>query len=210
MAKVKSPLMSEAASGALAGIEYRTTPYGAVVGRRSIATPTRSAAATFHTLQLKRAKPRWDTLPAKVKAAWARHSKARLPAFSDFQCAQGRAGLAGVYIGFDDPNQVVSRRILNPYIDNIIPASRSFRVRWTCTGTGTNRVFVYTANSWRQLTNPPDRAFRWRGWAFTSALSVTLADNPFAPHVWVRVECLHRYGWQTLQRYYIRLCHPWG
>jgi len=91
MAKVTNPLMSQQASGALGGIEYRTTRYGAVVGRRSIATPVRSAAATFHTYQLKRARPRWNTLPAQVQAAWARHARHRLPPFSDFQCAQGRA-----------------------------------------------------------------------------------------------------------------------
>lgn len=72
MARVKNPLNSAEASGLVGGLEYRTTRNGAVVGRRSIATPVLNARTSAIHYRLARAHQLWTALSDKNKASWQR------------------------------------------------------------------------------------------------------------------------------------------
>jgi hypothetical protein len=70
MAKVKNPLFSEAASGALGGLQYSGNGYGNIVSRRSITPHLMTPLQTEARSRLKFAQSAWVALTDIEKAAW--------------------------------------------------------------------------------------------------------------------------------------------
>lgn len=70
MVKLKDPLMSAEAHGALGGIEYRQGIYGPMCGRRSIASAQSSPAQLAHRARLISAHRAWEALSNRDRAAW--------------------------------------------------------------------------------------------------------------------------------------------
>jgi hypothetical protein len=78
MARVKNPLLSQEAHGALAGIEYRTSTYGNIVGRRSITPARQTVRQLAHRALFTRASTAWRNLPTTTKQQWNKLAEAPL------------------------------------------------------------------------------------------------------------------------------------
>jgi len=70
MARVKAPLLSEEAHGALGGIEYRTGHYGNMVGRRSISSRQQTQQQLIVRSRLKHAQAAYQAHSADVKTGF--------------------------------------------------------------------------------------------------------------------------------------------
>lgn len=70
MARAKFPLLSEAATGSIGGIEFKANQYGHLVGRRSI-SPNRSTPAQLtHRAKFARAIRWWQSLSEADQVQW--------------------------------------------------------------------------------------------------------------------------------------------
>jgi len=68
--KVKMPMLSAEARGAISGVEFRQGIYGPMVGLKSLATPQNTPMGLLRRSQMSRAHRAYEALSEQDKAAW--------------------------------------------------------------------------------------------------------------------------------------------
>lgn len=210
MAKVKNPLMSQEAHGAVGGLEFRLTRSGSIVGDRSLATPTRTSRATSYAAHLGKARAAWTLVSPLNKKRWASVAPPGMSAFNFFQLAYARSSRLTLLITAESPVLVRPARISNFAISEWIPSSRILRATWAHSAGANNWVYIYFHGSYRPLTSPPMRGFRFLTGTNTTVTALLCPVQPRYLDVWIRVDTLHRTNFTLLQRQYVHLEHPFA
>lgn len=201
MARVKNPLFSEEAHGALDGIEFRTSRYGNIVGRRSM-TPRRSTAGQQLVRQyLAWANHSWDQIEPLGFRYWYPITDARKAWWTE-RTPQGttpRAFFCGRWARmrqcFYDLEEHPTE-IWTPTTFTIDQIGWFYYPPWTIYA-----LFSYVSGSECQVrmriqpTNPssksPDpRKWRWAGSSFASGLYIEAQHYAPMPCYWVSIDAL--------------------
>jgi len=183
MAKVKNPLFSEEAHGALGGIEFRQNRYGAVVGRKSIAAYHSTQKQLHHRSLLKAAHNAYAALTPQIKAAW---DLIATPPITGRNLFIGRClRILNAYPTFtgDPAAQAITLFSIDPDFYDFIPHFRSFRVQFYFqTPLPQTGILFYYAPQNSQKPPPHNAKFRYV--SSTAPIGYTIVRLPLWP-TWI-------------------------
>jgi hypothetical protein len=193
MPKVKNPLFSEEAHGALGGIEFRHNRYGNVVGRKSLAAYHSTPLQTITRSRLRSANAAFDALPPSTKHAWDLISP---------RPSTGRNLFIGRYLraSLIEPVTVpvplaidITRLDFTPTLAAFIRPALRFLVSFPVQLPPPDTLIFYYYSTMPAPRPPPHRAkFTWS--AYSSGNAPNWMVLPFWPHyLWARFDEVSRY-----------------
>jgi hypothetical protein len=198
VAKVKSPLMSQEAHGALGGIEFRTSTYGNIVGRRSITPNRRTPSQLSSRALLVAASKAWEAKSDTIKAMWD-------------DCAgpleTGRTAYIASYIRLIPTNtapyplpalSVPISDISNFHVTSGLLNMGLATVQWDCPAPNSNLVIFRGIGTWSYRSSPQHSRMPIIGWSrdYAGWGSITLPAG--CPIAHVRMEQIGEFRGEIL------------
>ena len=200
MPRVVGPLLSEEATGALAGIMYRRGTYGQIVSRRSLSPNRQSRVQQIQQGLLKRAHTSYDTLTTAQKAAWALHAAAHETSRNAYIRAYTkllRAGITPLTLPAPVDPAAEIHDVTLTYDPDVSPY---VHVSWSYTGDPTAEIFYYVYSSYGHRS---DEKSHKHIIATHNALNYGpryLTTVPIRPTIYIRFEVVSRNSGKTLMK----------
>ena len=189
MAKVKAPLFSEEARGALAGIEFRNNRSGNLVGRRSITPYKLTPKQAKHRTLLSTARTRWNALSQKDQDSWKRIATDLISprtAFTRAWLLLSKSGFIPItHCGAPQPFDDIKNIIIS-----VLPApSNQILLQWSHTTGRRLQIQIFSAPSWSFTPTPTRSKLRYTQHAQTTDnfAIVTLAAKAPRAHLLLRL-----------------------
>lgn len=188
MAKLKNPLFSESAQGALGGLEYRNGTYGPIVGRRSITPHKMTSAQGLQRAMLKRAHYAWTWLTDADRAAWCAFATYPMTGRNAYVGAYCKLAPTG-YTPTSRPSILTSySRLYNAVISAIPGTPPTIYISYSISGSTAPLLLIYGLYTWSHRVNPNPRSYVYYGFFPSYTGNIFIAPPIAAPTSHIRLE----------------------
>jgi hypothetical protein len=209
MAKVKAPLMSEAAVGTLGGITYRNNGYGPYVSRRPVAPHLMTPTQTLRRSQLKLAHSAYMSLSDNQKAEW---ESVRVPPETGrnlyIACA-----MRALATGLPAPTSI-DRSVPEHHLSDfeLVAAQKSppfFQIDWIYSGTFGAIVIPYYLLCWSNRETPKPRKLLMGSSSPISFPGVFVDAKYWAPVLHCRLDIVSEVDFRIYSQTLLRFIPFW-
>lgn len=206
--KVKMPMMSVEARGAISGIEFRQGIYGPMVGKKSSATHQNTIMGLLHRSRLAPAHRAWEVLTDSNRAAWCAHAT---------HPATGRNTFLAMCIRFtqageipltspepSDPPDPLKNLVIYPQA----LFNHAFQIQWTFNPLYDDLYNIFILPSYSGRQNPTISQLRFKAHLAFYPTQLIIYDNEIAPVYHVRLDQISRENGDLISRHLFRILNP--
>lgn len=208
MAKVKQPLFSQEAVGALGGIQFRRGTYGPIVSRRSVTPHLMTPAQTLQRSRLAHAHRAFDALTDAQREAWNAFATYPETGRNAYVRAYTILDKLGLTPATDPRTSTDIPRISNVTAAWYPPTAKRLMVTWTLDNAGSGRLLLYIYQTWsnRDYPKPAKLIYKANGFDYTPYIIHTL---PYlSPRTWLRLELRSMYTGELYSSHLMHLDLP--
>lgn len=201
--------MSQEAHGALGGIEFRTSTYGNIVGRRSITPHRRTQLQLTHRAQMSEAAAAWRALSREDQQKW--EAIAKYPSTGRMTFIAGYLKLYKFQYPVN-PQPIVNSEFDLPYdisIFKTFPAQKAIQIQWKCKTTHFTIANVSIQRTTSSRETPPKPRFLWHTWVYCPETLLLIPLEYKAPYVWIQMETIDYPSGQKVATIQQRLKVTW-